>query len=128
MQPIGVIICVVGIICWFASGFAYWPHLIWLAGIGIYNCAPKSSEPTPAARPSPVTLPAVPLPPPPQPFGDAPPTILAARFFIYIADAVKGPYSVEQIQALQETGAASADSQVCREGTQDWKPLSNFSI
>lgn len=61
--------------------------------------------------------------PPLLPGRPAPPT---PKLFILIADEVKGPYTREQIRALLDTGAVSADTQACREGTENWETISSF--
>lgn len=42
------------------------------------------------------------------------------RHFVYLNDAVAGPYTLDQIKALHETGVVTGDTLCCREGTEDW--------
>jgi hypothetical protein len=48
----------------------------------------------------------------------SPPT--SSRFFLYLGDEVKGPYTPEQIHALRDTGAVTDQTQCCAEGSQQW--------
>ena len=64
---------------------------------------PKRATATPPQLPS----------PPPDPIG--------RRFFVFIAEEVKGPYTVEQLQALHDASAITDGTLCCPEGTEDWQ-------
>jgi hypothetical protein len=49
-----------------------------------------------------------------------------AGLYLFIAEEVKGPFSSEQLQALKDTGIVSQETLCCREGTEEWVPLSTF--
>lgn len=51
----------------------------------------------------------------------APPT--ARRWFVANDEEVTGPFTREQLQALQARGVVHDKSQLALEGTQDWKPV-----
>lgn len=51
-----------------------------------------------------------PLPPPPT-----------RRFFAFIAEQVKGPYTIEQLHALHDASTITDDTQCCPEGTEEWQ-------
>ena len=53
------------------------------------------------------------------PFSKPPPLPLS-RFYIYIGDQVKGPYSREQLQALRDASAIADDTLCCAEGSEVW--------
>jgi len=64
--------------------------------------------------------------PPPPPAAQTPVADVSTtqqRFFVYVVDAVKGPFSIEQIKALLSVATVSLDTQVCKEGTEDWFSL-----
>ena len=71
-----------------------------------------------------VVVPSTPLLPPPTP-ELAPPT---HRYFAFLNDDVKGPYSVEQLMALKDAGTLTEQTQICPEGTEDWNTASAFKI
>lgn len=54
--------------------------------------------------------------PPPLPISAAP------KYFVYLNEEVKGPYSREQLVALCDTGMVSAETQCCISGGQEWIP------
>jgi hypothetical protein len=51
---------------------------------------------------------------------------IVLRFFIYLDEQVKGPYSLDQVKALEDTGFINGETQVCHEGTENWNPWSLF--
>ena len=59
-------------------------------------------------------------PPPPLPAMPPPLPLLASRYFVYVQAAVAGPYTLEQIKALEDTGIVTAETPCCLEGTEDW--------
>ena len=53
-----------------------------------------------------------------------PPTLvgpLTRRFFVFLAEEVKGPYTLEQLQALRDASAITDDTPCCPDGAQEWK-------
>lgn len=48
------------------------------------------------------------------------------RFFAFIAEQVKGPYTIEQLQALHDASTISHDTQCCQEGTENWRLYSQI--
>ncbi|RBP41438.1 uncharacterized protein DUF4339 [Roseimicrobium gellanilyticum] len=48
----------------------------------------------------------------------------AVGMYLFISEEVKGPFSQEQLQALKDTGVASPETLCCKEGTEEWIPLS----
>ena len=69
-----------------------------------------------APPPPPPPLPTPPPPGPPQP----------SKFFLHIGSEVKGPFTMEQIRGIISVGTASLNTQCCKEGTQEWRPVSAF--
>jgi hypothetical protein len=59
---------------------------------------------------------AAPTKPPPLPL----PAPLTRRFFVFIAEQVKGPYTIEQLQALHDASSITDDTPCCPEGTEAW--------
>ena len=58
---------------------------------------------------------------------DAAPLVLplsgrTARFYAFVNDEVKGPYTLEQLHALHDAAAITESTQVCREGGEEWQP------
>lgn len=49
-----------------------------------------------------------------------PSVISAKRYFVYVSETIKGPYSVTQIKSLLETQIITLDTQTCLEGTEEW--------
>ncbi len=62
----------------------------------------------------------VPAKPPPRPA----PTI-TRRYFAFIAEQVKGPYTIDQLHALHDASTITNDTQCCPEGTEEWRPYSH---
>lgn len=62
-----------------------------------------------------------PPPPPPPPTQD-----LSTRFFLHIGSEAKGPFTMEQIHGIISVGTASLTTQCCKEGSQEWRPVSAF--
>lgn len=60
--------------------------------------------------PEPATRPPSPTPPPPT------------RYYVYLDDQVKGPYSREQMAALCNVGMIRDETLCCVENTTEWKP------
>lgn len=60
-------------------------------------------------------------PPPPPPTQD-----LSTRFFLHIGSEAKGPFTMEQIHGIISVGTASLTTQCCKEGSQEWRPVSAF--
>lgn len=67
-----------------------------------------------------------PPPPPPQRSPVAETPTHQQCYFVYFAEAVKGPFSMEQIKALLSFTTVSLETQCCKEGTQDWFPLNQL--
>jgi hypothetical protein len=63
-----------------------------------------------------------PSPPPPPP----PTQHQTSKFFLHIGTEVKGPFTLEQIRGIISVGTASLNTQCCKEGTQEWRPVSAF--
>jgi len=59
-------------------------------------------------------------PPPP------PPPRKNTKYYLHIAEEVKGPFTMEQISALVSVGTATRETLCCKEGSQDWLYISDF--
>ena len=55
------------------------------------------------------------LPPPPS-----------TRLFVYVSDMVKGPFSLEQLQAMIADYTILLDTPCCMEGSKTWQQVLNF--
>ncbi len=51
------------------------------------------------------------------------PPAVTRKFYLHLANQVKGPYSEEQLRALLDTGAVQPDTLTCVAGTNDWHHL-----
>lgn len=49
------------------------------------------------------------------------PPVPPARFFVYVQEVVKGPYTSEQLAALYDLQSISEDTLCCSEGTENWQ-------
>jgi hypothetical protein len=81
---------------------------------GQIELSPEYQIRTPQA--SPAKPPQLPPPLPARP---------TRRFFAFIAEQVKGPYTVEQLQALHDASTITDDTQCCPEGTEEWQSYSH---
>lgn len=48
--------------------------------------------------------------------------------YIYLGDAVVGPYLPSRILEMRRAGMIDDDTQACLEGTESWKPLAHYHI
>jgi len=55
-----------------------------------------------------------------------PPSLDDRRFFVAISNQVKGPYSVQQLEAMHDIGAIADDTQCCMVGRQIWVAYSKL--
>lgn len=64
---------------------------------------------TPSAAPEPPPLPAS-----------------TQKLFALIAEQVRGPYMLEQLQAMHDASTIPDDTRCCGEGTEKWQPYSDL--
>jgi hypothetical protein len=50
------------------------------------------------------------------------------RFFVFVANEVKGPYTREQLHALHDAGTLTDESLACVEGSEHWFPFADLHI
>jgi hypothetical protein len=50
------------------------------------------------------------------------------RFYVFVSEQVKGPYSVEQLQALRDASAIVDDTPCCPEGSETWSSYADTII
>ena len=90
--------------------------------IGTINSVAASLIPFQAIQQSiPLTTVQPPVPRPPHSHHQQP-----VKLFLFIANEVKGPFSFEQIRGIITSGAATLETQCCKEGTEDWRSVSEF--
>ena len=77
-----------------------------------YQVSPRRATRVLTSAPSPPALPPPPAPP-------------LTRYFVYIGDQVKGPYSREQLRALRDAAAIARETLCCLEGTEEWLSYSD---
>lgn len=90
--------------------------------IGTINSVAASLIPFQATQPS-IPHTTAQLPAPRQPH---PPQHQPVKLFLFIANEVKGPFSFEQIRGIITAGTATLETQCCKEGTEDWRSVSDF--
>ncbi len=89
--------------------FIYYYFRGFLAAIAYHKLNPR--------RPAPSLAPATPVSQPP-------PLPKCNGWFVCLEEQVRGPFSIEQLNALLDVGTIRQDTQCCPEGTQEWQPLS----
>jgi hypothetical protein len=56
-----------------------------------------------------------------------PPTPISSEsFFIFLADEVKGPFTLEQLHALLQVATICSDTPCCKTGTEGWVPAQSI--
>lgn len=50
------------------------------------------------------------------------------RYFAFIYQDVKGPYTTEQLSALRDATTITDETQCCLEGTESWRPLHSINL
>ncbi len=83
------------------------------------------------AQPQPVTASvATPMPPPPPsakpPPSPPPPQQSPQKFHVSVNQVQKGPFTLEQIQAMLAAGEVSTKDFIWYDGLPEWKPISEF--
>ena len=57
---------------------------------------------------------------------EEPPTPIYDKWYIYLEFEVIGPYTIEQLHGFQRDGTTNDATQCCKEGTEDWQPISTL--
>jgi len=65
--------------------------------------------------------------PPPLP-PEPPISAFRDRFYVYLGNEVKGPFSVHQLQALKDTGMITSNTPCCAEGEEVWWDYSQVIV
>lgn len=94
------------------------------SGDNIHSILPGKTHPQPVTVARRIYLGKTVLPQPAP--TEEPPTPIYDKWYIYLEFEVIGPYTIEQLHGFQRDGTTNDATQCCKEGTEDWQPISTL--